>query len=260
MIFVEISLFAVLGFMLWAYQNSLVSFFHHMEGKLLSTSKKNWREPTKNLLYASGKNSAHSGEWLHIQWHILKWLMLFSVILSLVFAKPFWLMVPAFLLFQYYRVLVDVRERKQKILLRLPFVLDMLVLNLESGLDFITSLEELGKMDERQPLHQEIKITLQGIRLGKTRSEAFSQLAARTRVAELANLAAVIGQSEQMGSSLTELLRLQSHELRHRIFRMAESQAQKTPVKILLPMIMFIFPVIFILLFVPIAIQLLRIF
>ena len=59
-----------------------------------------------------------------------------------------------------------------------------------------------------------------------------------------------------MGSSLTELLRLQSQEIRYRIFKHAEAEAQKAPVKILIPMMLFIFPVVFIILFVPIGIQL----
>jgi tight adherence protein C len=139
---------------------------------------------------------------------------------------------------------------------RLPFVLDILTLNLESGLDFVTSLEELSKMSDSHPLYDEIKIMLRSIQMGEMRSTAFQNLATRTQMPELSSLASVIKQSESMGSSLTELFRLQSQEMRHRVFKHAEAQAQKTPVKILIPMLLLIFPVVFILLFVPIGIQL----
>lgn len=229
---------------------------------MISTSfKKNSRERIFQFLYKSGKDLASAQQWIQAQVRNMGILFLFSLIVVVFQHQLFWMLVPAmYLIFQVYFVLRAVRIRKDRILKRTPFVLDMLILNLEAGLDFVSSLEEMAKVDQQHPLHQEIRLTLYSMQLGENRSRAFRQLATRTGISELASLAMVIEQSEMMGSSLVELLRLQSQELRHRIFKIAESQAQKAPIKILLPMLGLIFPVIFILLFVPIGIQLFQVF
>lgn len=207
---------------------------------------------------ALGHNKLDFETWWNKTWLISKILIFLFCLLAILTQQTFWLLMPIlFIGIKTYFLIKAVRVRKEKILKRIPFVLDMVILNLKSGLDFVASLEELVEMKDQHPLLDEIKRTLQSIHLGETRSIAFKSLGERTQVAELSNLASVIEQSETMGTSLVELLTLQSEEIRHRIFKLAESEAQKAPVKILIPMLLCIFPVVFIILFVPIGIQVL---
>jgi tight adherence protein C len=222
---------------------------------------KKYKDHIETLLYRSGKGGLQTEPWIAKRWQSIKILFLLGLLLSII--TNAWVFLFLFLMYGLWLsqvMLADIRNRKDRILKRIPFVMNMLILNLESGLDFITALEELIAMDDQHPLHQEIKLTLKSIHLGETRAKAFANMAKRADLTELNGLAGIIEQSENMGSSLTELLRLQSSELQHRLFKQAEAKAQKTPVKILIPMMMFIFPVVFILLFAPIALQLMGAF
>jgi Flp pilus assembly protein TadB len=210
-----------------------------------------------DTLLASGLGRQQSDHWWKQNWNIFRVLFVASIPLCALTGFYLILLFPwMYAIYKYYSLIRSVRLRKYQILKRIPFVLDMLILNLQSGLDFVSSLEELVGMHDAHPLHDEIRITLQSIHVGETRTQAFHNLGTRTQVVELSHLASVIRQSESMGSSLIELLKLQSHEIRHRIFKQAEAEAQKAPVKILIPMLGCIFPVVFIILFVPIGIQL----
>ena len=257
----EIALSFILVFVFWKYNENIQFFFEKLELNIVGHSRNKFEKKIFQLLYLSGKTFHEAQAWIKQQWLLLKILIIISIAISITSGNWFWIsMPPLYFCFIYYITLSKIQKRKGIILRRIPFVLDMLVLNLESGLDFLSSVEELVEMNMSHPLHQELRLTLQSVHLGEMRIQAFTDMAERTQVPELSSLAMVIGQSESMGSSLTELLRIQSLELRNRIFKIAEAQAQKAPVKILLPMIGFIFPVVFILLFVPIGIQVFRMF
>jgi tight adherence protein C len=149
-------------------------------------------------------------------------------------------------------------KRRREILLTLPFYLDLLNLTLEAGLDLIAALEEIVTGDAPNALRDEIAIVLKSIRLGRSRSGAFEDLAERTGVDALRTLAGCIRQSEELGAGLGPLLRLQAGDLRREIYLKAEERAQKAQVRMLFPLILCIFPVLFLLLFVPIALRLIR--
>ncbi len=149
----------------------------------------------------------------------------------------------------------QIRKRQRAIVLCFPYYLDLITLALEAGLDLIVAIEEVVGRDQNNPLREELLITLKSIRMGTLRSVAFQDMANRTGVEAMSLWASSIAQSEQLGSSLGSLLRLQSETLRREIFSQAEALAQKAPVKMLAPLIICIFPVVFILLFVPIALK-----
>lgn len=141
--------------------------------------------------------------------------------------------------------------------LTLPYYLDLLTLAIEAGLDLVAAIEEIVSRDTPNPLREELLFTLKAIRMGERRSAAFEKMAERTGLDALAIWAASIRNSEELGSSLGDLLRLQAESLRKDIFRNAEERAQRAPLKMLIPLIGLIFPVVFLLLFFPIAARLL---
>lgn len=258
---IEIVLLGIFVAIFWLLRKKVLFSFHQGEKKFADYAKKKTKKRAYQLFYQSGKKMAEADQWFEKNWLLFKISLIFAIILFIFSDQWIWMFLPlAFAVYQYLGIIRGVRIRKEKILRRIPFVLDMLILNMESGLDLISALEELVKMDITHPLHQEIKLTLQNIHIGELRSVSFTNLAARTDVAELDGLAMAISQSESMGSSLTELLRIQATEIRNRIFRVAEGKARKAPLKILIPMIAFIFPVIFVLLFYPIGVQILAMF
>ncbi|MFH1262848.1 MAG: type II secretion system F family protein [Pseudomonadota bacterium] len=148
-----------------------------------------------------------------------------------------------------------IQKRQRSILLNLPYYLDLITLALEAGLDLIAAIEEVIVRDRPNPLREEFEITLRSIRVGATRSRSFARLAERTGVAPLQLLSTSVSQSEELGSSLGGLLRLQSESLRRELYRQAEETAQRAPIKLLAPLIGLIFPVVFLLLFAPLAIR-----
>lgn len=247
--------------LLMRYSFYIEDRFKILETKVHFAAQQQTFESLSKIHLALGHNKIDFERWWGKNWLIAKISTLVFCLVALLSQKNIWLVFPFLIIaLKIYSLIKAVRIRKEKILKRIPFVLDMVILNLKSGLDFVASLEELIEMNDQHPLLDEIRHALQSIHLGEPRSMAFRSLGERTQVVELSNLASVIEQSETMGTSLVELLTLQSEEIRHRIFKLAESEAQKAPVKILIPMLLCIFPVVFIILFVPIGIQVLEVF
>jgi tight adherence protein C len=102
----------------------------------------------------------------------------------------------------------------------------------------------------------ELGQTLRDVQLGRTRAEALRELSARVDVSELNSLVSALIQADRLGSSLGPILRVQADQLRMRRSQRAEKLAMEAPVKILLPLIFFIFPTIFIMIFGPIVLKL----
>lgn len=164
------------------------------------------------------------------------------------------LIIYPYLLFRKCRT--DVMNRNQVISKTFPYFLDIFTLSIESGMDSIRAIKEISKTDPASPLNQELIWVTQSTQIGQSLPVAMMESAKRTGCQELYTLAHSIAQSTELGSSLSGILRLQSKTLREKIFKDAQTQAQKAPVKILFPLVFCIFPVVFIILFVPIAINL----
>jgi len=152
----------------------------------------------------------------------------------------------------------QVRRRQESIRRALPYALDLLTLSVEAGLDFTQALHRIVKKLAAAPLAVELGATLRDIQLGRTRAQALRLLSQRVDLPELNSIVSALIQADELGSSLGPILRVQSDQLRVRRSQTAEKLAMEAPVKILLPLILFIFPTIFITIFGPIAIKLLR--
>ena len=148
-----------------------------------------------------------------------------------------------------------VKSRHHKITRALPYNLDLLTLSVEAGLDFAAALGKVVEKGRKGPLSDELAITLRELKLGKTREEALRNLAVRVNLTTLTSFVQALIQADKMGTPLGKILRILSTQMRIERTQRAEKLANEAPVKLLLPLIGFIFPTIFIMLFGPIAYQ-----
>lgn len=142
----------------------------------------------------------------------------------------------------------------------LPDTLDMLVISVESGLGLDAAFQRVG--DEMRHVHpalsEELQLVTLETQMGIPRSEALSNLATRTGVEEMRSLTAIINQAERFGTSIARALRNQSDALRTKRRQAAEERAQKTTVKLMAPLILFIFPAILVVLAGPAALKMIE--
>ncbi len=143
-----------------------------------------------------------------------------------------------------------IAERKRSITKALPDALDLLCISVEAGLAFDLALQRVTqKWDD--DLSREFKKVLSDIRLGRTRREALKDLADRTGVEDVQTFTAAVIQADQLGVSMSKILRLQSDQMRVRRRQRAEELAQQAPIKMLFPMVFLIFPALFVVILGP---------
>ena len=149
------------------------------------------------------------------------------------------------------------RKRQQAIFLTLPDALDLLVVCVESGLGLDAAMR---KVCDEMKLHakiicEELSLCNFQLQMGRPRREVLHDLGARTGVDDLKSLAAILIQADRFGSSIAQALRVQSDSMRTRRKQIAEEKAAKTAVQLIFPLVLFIFPGIFIVLVGPAALQ-----
>jgi tight adherence protein C len=142
----------------------------------------------------------------------------------------------------------------------LPDTLDMLVISVESGLGLDAAFQRVG--DEMRKVHpvlsEELQLVTMESQMGIPRSEALGNLASRSGLDEMRSLTAIINQAERFGTSIARALRNQSDALRTKRRQAAEERAQKTTVKLMAPLILFIFPAILVVLAGPAALKMIE--
>ncbi len=150
--------------------------------------------------------------------------------------------------------------KRQELLRRgLAEAIDMLTVSVEAGLGFDAALLQVAK-NTKGPMAGECFRVIQEIQIGKSRTEAFQALAERTSVDELRTFVSALVQADRLGVPIAAVLREQSKEMRLKRRQRAEEQAQKVPVKVLFPLVLFILPVMFVIIMGPGAIQIIRTF
>lgn len=150
-------------------------------------------------------------------------------------------------------------DRKKSAVKELPDFLDLLTVSIEAGLGFDSALSKVVAKKEGT-LSKEFQRCLEEIRLGKTRREALTGVKKRLNVDDIHAFIGSIIQAEQLGIGMVQVLRIQSDEVRARRKQRAEEQAMKAPIKMMFPLVLFIFPGIFIILLGPAVIQILETF
>jgi tight adherence protein C len=146
-----------------------------------------------------------------------------------------------------------VETRQREIRLALADTLDLMTIAVEAGLGFDSALARVVSAIPG-PLSDELYRLLQEIRIGIRRQDALNGLSERTRVSELDQFITAINQADVFGISVGQVLRIQAAQLRQKRSQMAEERANKTPVKLLFPLILCIFPALFTVLVGPAAI------
>jgi tight adherence protein C len=145
-------------------------------------------------------------------------------------------------------------QRRRSILHDLPTVMDLLVLSLEAGMGLDRALRTVIH-EYHSALSDEIRRVLHDIDLGVGRGEAFESMAIRVGLEDLRSLSRAIVQSEQLGVSLVSVMHTQSREVRLSRRRAAEAEALRAPIKMLIPLVIFILPTLFMLLLGPVGLR-----
>ena len=136
----------------------------------------------------------------------------------------------------------EVQKRHKKIFRALPFYLDVITLCVEAGTNLTGAFNHAVQKAEEGPLKIEINRVLRDVRAGKQRSEAMRAMAERVQLTSVNSLVSCLIQAEKMGSNLGQVLRAQADQRRIERFQKAEKLAMEAPVKLLGPLVMFIFP------------------
>jgi tight adherence protein C len=145
-------------------------------------------------------------------------------------------------------------QRRRQILRDLPTVMDLLVLSLEAGMGLDRALR-LVMHEYHSVLSDEIRRVLHDVDLGITRGQAFERMALRVGLEELRSLSRAIVQSEELGVSMVGVMQSQSREVRLSRRRAAEAEALRAPIKMLIPLVIFILPTLFMLLLGPVGLR-----
>ncbi|HOW88934.1 MAG TPA: type II secretion system F family protein [Elusimicrobiales bacterium] len=151
--------------------------------------------------------------------------------------------------FHYSR---KIRARQTDILRSFPTFVDLAALMIESGLDYMNAFDRIVKIAPvKTNLELEVESTINEVQLGYSRRNALRRLSVRTGLQEVRSFAGLIIQSDELGTSLVDLLRNYSADMRFRRLNKAEKLAAQASTKMLIPLFIFIFPTVFILMLSP---------
>ena len=145
-----------------------------------------------------------------------------------------------------------IKKRHKAILKAMPFMIDLLTLSVEAGIDFMNALQRSLESRKTDPLTEELVRVNHEIQLGTSRRDALKNLARRVDMPDMRSFAYALIQADELGVSIGTILRIQSDQIRQKRFARAEKMANEAPVKMLGPLMLFIFPAVFIVLLGPI--------
>lgn len=150
----------------------------------------------------------------------------------------------------------DMREQRRKAVLRsLPVYLDFITMAVEAGLNLNGALNQAMDKGPPGPLRNEFYMVVRDLRAGVPRADALRRMEKRLDMEEITSFVGAVIQAEKMGARLGTALRVQAVQRRTERFQRAEKLAMEAPVKLILPLIVFIFPVTFIVLAFPIVMK-----
>ncbi len=131
----------------------------------------------------------------------------------------------------------QIKKRHKSVLKTLPFVVDLLALSTEAGLDFIGAIQKVVEKGKRGPLIEELEQVLKDIQLGSPRGTALREMAIRLNLKETSSFVSVLIAAEQMGAPVGKVLRQQSEQVRVERFLRAEKAGGSAAAKLLIPMV-----------------------
>lgn len=140
-----------------------------------------------------------------------------------------------------------ITNRRRQVAKDFPFLLDLLVLSMKAGLNYSSSLGQAIASLPEGPVRDEFAKLLREIRAGKSRRQALLDLGERMNIPSVHNFVAAMNQAEETGGEIVDVLTQQANQRRNERFNKAEEVANKAPVRMLLPMMAFLFPILFML-------------
>lgn len=148
-----------------------------------------------------------------------------------------------------------IKKRNEEAIRAMPFIVDMLALSVEAGLDFMAAIQRVIEKAPRSPLVDEFEILIKETKIGSSRAEGLRQLAFRVNVIEINSFCATLIAADSVGASIGPLLKQLSNELRIKRSSRAEQLGATAATKILIPMIFFILPAVLVAIFAPMALK-----
>lgn len=150
-------------------------------------------------------------------------------------------------------------QRRQVLLENLPDILDLLAVSVQAGLGLDGALQKVvDKM--HNPLSRELQRMLRELRMGITRRQALERLAERCEIMEISMFASAVIQSDRMGIGIAQVIEVQAENMRDKKMQIIREKAAKMPMKLLFPLMVFIFPTVFIVVLGPRLVTLLNVF
>lgn len=174
------------------------------------------------------------------------------------YAVPFWMMVLLSIAGWFYPdfwVKGRVQLRHKKVLKALPFIVDLLALSTEAGLDFLGAIGKVVEKAAPSPLVEEFEQVLKEIRVGSSRADALHEMAIRINLPEINSFVAILISSDQMGASIGKILRQQSDQIRSQRFVLAEKAGALAAQKLLFPLMLFILPAVLVMVAAPFILE-----
>jgi len=157
--------------------------------------------------------------------------------------------------YPYFKLTQRMHNRNAEIFAELPYVVDLLSLAIEAGLDFRRAVERLVEFSEPTPLINELGYFLHDVDMGMSTEQALKNMSERVHVLAFFSFVEAIIQATQMGVDITPTLHAQAEQMRTTYFQEMEKEANKTPVLILLPTVLCVFPPMLILLLAPAVVK-----
>ncbi len=148
-----------------------------------------------------------------------------------------------------------IKVRQKQILKSMPFIVDLLALSTEAGLDFIGAIGKVVEKSASSPLVDEFAQLLREIKVGSSRAEALREMALRINMTEINSFVAILISADQMGASIGKVLRQQSEQIRTERMLKAEKAGAAASQKVLIPLVFLIMPAVFLLVFGPFIIS-----
>lgn len=152
----------------------------------------------------------------------------------------------------------QIKKRHHQMSKQFPFFMEILVLCMRAGLTFPSAVQQATGLLPNGPVKEEFVRYLRETRTGMRRREALDHLADRCQLAGVRNFVSAVNQAEETGAALGDVLADQAEQRRQERFLKAENQANKAPVKMLFPLVAFLFPITFVIIMFPIVIQMME--
>jgi tight adherence protein C len=151
-----------------------------------------------------------------------------------------------------------IKKRQNQIRKSMPFIVDLLALSTEAGLDFVGAIGKVVEKAKASPMVEELEQLLKEIKVGSSRAEAMREMSGRIDMLEVSSFVAILITADQMGASIGRTLRQQSEQIRNDRFVRAEKAGAAASQKILIPLVFLIVPAVMLMIFGPVVLDFMR--